>query len=62
MGIDQWNNTYHDLGKYPRKALLMKLGTNKAKKIYVDKKDGTTAHVGYVDFGLHYLEYNPGKS
>jgi len=38
MGIDQYGQTYHDLGKYPRKGLLEKLGGGKASKMYVDKR------------------------
>ena len=48
MGIDQYGTHYDDLGKYPRKELLARLGYKQAKKMYVDKKDGTTVHCGYV--------------
>ena len=48
MGIDQYGETYHNLGKYPRKELLNRLGYKKADKMYVDKKDGSIAHIGYV--------------
>jgi len=52
MGIDQYGNTYHGLGKYPRKALLERLGRSHADKMYVDKKDGSTVHIGYIISGL----------
>jgi hypothetical protein len=48
MGIDQYGKTYHNLGKYPRKALLERLGYTTAQKMYRDKRDGSTAHCGYV--------------
>ena len=48
MGIDQYGQTYHKLGKYPRKELLERLGYKKADKMYRDKKDGSTVHCGYV--------------
>ena len=48
MGIDQYGNHYDDLGKYPRKALLEQLGYKNASKMYVDKKDGSSVHIGYI--------------
>ena len=53
MGRDQQGTTYHDLGRYPRKALLARLGYKKADKMYRDVKAGATniagaRHVGYV--------------
>ena len=48
VGIDQYGQTYHDLGKYPRKELLNRLGYKKADKMYQDKKDGSVVHCGYV--------------
>lgn len=48
MGIDQYRHTYHDLGKYPRKELLSRLGYKTANRMYRDKKDGSTVHCGYV--------------
>lgn len=32
----------------PRKQLAQQLGTSKLEKMYIDKKNGSTAHVGYV--------------
>lgn len=48
MGIDQYGNTFHHLGKHPRKALIDKLGGSSASKMYADKKDGSSVHVGYI--------------
>lgn len=52
MGIDQYGKTYHGLGRYPRKALLKKLGYRKASKMYIDTTNGESKHVGYVVGGL----------
>jgi len=52
MGIDQHGNTYHGLGKYPRKELLSRLDASKAGKMYRDTADGSTRHVGYIVRGL----------
>lgn len=48
MGINQHGFTYHNLGPYPRKALLDRLDCKKAEPMYVDKKGGGAAQVGYV--------------
>jgi hypothetical protein len=48
MGIDQYGETYHNLGKYPRKGFLKRLGYKKADKMHKDKKDGSVVHCGYV--------------
>ena len=48
MAIDQYNETYHDLGKFPRKELINRIGGGKVSKIYQDKKDGSVVHTGYV--------------
>lgn len=51
MAIDQYGHTYHGL-KYPRKDLCERLNRQHVSKIYVDKMDGSTAHVGYLISGL----------
>lgn len=51
MAIDQYGQTFHGL-EYPRKDLLRKLGKQHAAKIYRDKKDGRSVHVGYIIGGL----------
>ena len=52
MGIDQYNQHYDNLGKYPRKTLLERLGATGASKMYVDKLDGASVHCGYIIQGL----------
>jgi hypothetical protein len=58
IAIDQYGQHYDDLGKHPRKALLEKLGHSSAQKMYIDKKDGSTCHVGYIIGGLRLTIYN----
>jgi hypothetical protein len=48
MGVDQYGETYHDLGKHPRKELLRRLGYQCATRMYRDKKDGSNVACGYV--------------
>lgn len=50
MGIDQYGDTWHDLGPHPRKTLLERLGRSSAAKMYRDTKSGTK-HVGYIIAG-----------
>jgi len=52
MALDQYGHTYHDLGNAPRKALLEKLGSSHAEKMYMDNDQGETKHVGYIIGGL----------
>lgn len=52
IGFDQYNQLYDTLGKFPRKELLYRLGATRADKMYVDKKDGSTVHNGYIINGL----------
>jgi hypothetical protein len=61
MGIDQYGQHYDDLGKYPRKALIEKIGYRKAEKMYIDKKDGTTVHIGYIIGGLWITLYRVSR-
>ena len=48
MGLDQYGNTFHDLGKHPRKALIDKLGGSSTQKMYIDTVDGESKHIGYI--------------
>ena len=57
MGVDQYGDTYHGL-EHPRKDLMEKLGRKGARKMYVDKKDGGTKHIGYVVAGRWITLYN----
>ena len=52
IAIDQYGQTYHNLGNHPRKTLLEQLGYSNASKMYVDDKDGNAKHIGYVIGGL----------
>lgn len=47
LAIDQYGNTYHNLGPFPRKALLERLGRKHADKMFRDTLNGPQ-HVGYV--------------
>lgn len=51
MAIDQYGNTLHALGPYPRKALLERLGRKHADRMYVDDSEGRPHHIGYVIAG-----------
>lgn len=58
MGIDQYGQTYHGLGKYPRKELLDRLGYKRADKMYTDYINDEPKHTGYVIGGLWITLYN----
>lgn len=51
MAVDQFGQTYHNLGPHPRKELMRRLGTSHAARMYRDKKDGRTVHIGWVIAG-----------
>ncbi len=53
LAIDQYGQRYK-LDNHPRKELLEYFGRQHADKIYVDRPDGATRHVGYV-IGGHWL-------
>ncbi len=57
MAIDQYGQTYHDLGPHPRKALLERLSRERASKMYVDTPKGTV-HIGYIVAGLWLTLYS----
>ena len=48
MAVDQYGNTYHGLGKHPRKALIARLGHKHVSKMYIDSTDGHSYHVGWI--------------
>lgn len=52
MAIDQYGQTFHNLGKHPRKELLKRLGYSTARPMHADKLDGTTVKTGWVIGGL----------
>lgn len=51
MGVDQYGQTYHGLGKHPRSTLMQRLNRSHVAKMYRDTKDGPR-HVGYILAGL----------
>lgn len=52
MARDQHGQTFHDLGRHPRKELLKRLGRRHAAKMFCDTRSGETRHTGYVIAGL----------
>ena len=58
MGRDQYGQAYHDLGAHPRAELLARLGKSHAERMFVDKKSGPPAHIGYIIGGLWVTLYN----
>ena len=56
MAVDQHGQTFHGLTN-PRKDLLARLGSTHADKMYIDRPDGTSKHVGYVIAGLWLTVY-----
>lgn len=57
MAVDQYGQTIHDLGPYPRKALLEKLDRKHADRMFRDQKDGPTVHVGWIVAGRWFSVY-----
>lgn len=60
MAIDQYDQTHHGL-THPRKDLLSRFDRKHAAKMYVDKKDGSCVHVGYVIAGLWLTVYEVSR-
>ena len=53
MAIDQYGTTHHLPGvKHPRKALLAMFDRKHAAKMYADRKDGSSHHIGWIINGL----------
>lgn len=57
MAIDQHGTTLHGLGPHPRKGLLERLDRKHADRIYVDKRDGRSVHVGWIVAGQWWTVY-----
>ena len=57
MAIDQHGQHYDSLGKFPRKALMDRLGSKHAVKMYYDLKSGGSIHTGYVVANLWLTVY-----
>ena len=51
IGLDQYGQTYK-IHKHPRKELSEQLCRQHIQKMYVDKKDGSVEHIGYIIAGL----------
>lgn len=51
MAVDQYGNTFHNLGPNPRKELMKRLYNKHAEKMYTDTESGPK-HTGYVIAGL----------
>jgi len=60
MARDQYGEYYHDLGPYPRQALLERLDRKHADKMYCDTTDGPK-HIGWIiaTLWLRVYEVNP---
>ena len=56
MARNQHGRTEHGL-KHPRKDLMERGGVHHAEKMYVDRKDGSAKHVGYVIGGDWWTVY-----
>jgi hypothetical protein len=53
MAIDiRSEQTFHGLGPHPRKELLKRLGRKHCQKMYLDKKDGPSVHIGWIIAGM----------
>ena len=58
MARDQYGEVIHLPSKHPRKHLLSKLGRQHVAKMYVDTKDGSTKHIGYIVSKRWFTLYN----
>jgi hypothetical protein len=45
---NEYGETLRLPGKHPRKELLAALDRRHADRIYIDRRDGSTAHIGYI--------------
>lgn len=57
MARDNYGQTYHNIGPHPRKWLLDHFGRKSARRVYIDRRDGTARHVGYVIAGRWFHIY-----
>ena len=48
MGLDQYDHCYHNLTDNPRKELLRRLSAKTAKKMYIDRHNGDSYHIGWI--------------
>lgn len=56
MAVDQYGHTEHGL-EHPRKDLMERTGYRHVDKMYVDKTDGSSAHIDYVVGPLWFTVY-----
>ena len=56
IAIDQYGSSIKltDVDKSPRQQLMKKTGATTATKIFIDCKDGTSKHIGYIIRGMSY--------
>ena len=59
IAIDQYGMPHRIKGVHPRKELMEAFDCKHAEKMYVDKSDGTTVHVGYIINGFWLALYAP---
>lgn len=45
------------VSEYPRKELMERMHASRAEKCYIDKLDGTSAHIGYIVSGQWFTLY-----
>ena len=59
LAIGNRGSEHHltDSKQSPRAQLLAILGRKSARKVYVDRKDGSTAHIGYIVASEWYTIY-----
>ncbi len=58
MALDQYGGAYYNLDPHPRKELLKRFGTSHADKMYIERRDGTNPHIGYIIAGYWLTLYN----
>jgi hypothetical protein len=59
LAINQYGEKIiFEADNHPRKALLDKLCVKHAQKMYVDKLDGSSIHIGYIVAGGWWTIYN----
>jgi hypothetical protein len=57
VAIDQWGGIVYVDPKRPRASLMEQVGRKRAYKMYVDKLNGDTCHIGYIVAGRWFTLY-----
>jgi hypothetical protein len=57
IAVNQYGEKVSLPGRHPRKELMALFDATRAAKIYQDKKDGSTVHVGYIVRGMWWTLY-----